>query len=196
MLHAQSSKRNHVSLSFIQNVSPCQPQLLGFPHNVALPVCKLLLFLNRQNPIPPKIALTNQSSMLMRSIHTAFFMREIPPSAPAFSLMYSDPKRPKTATQRMNRMASQPKRMAALKELKIKGRTAKIRAVMALRTAMAVAKPCGTRDQLATLLRRGCASLPIGCHCTLPPCGLCSGPAHTGQQLRGQRRSEELEGRG
>jgi hypothetical protein len=146
--------------------------------------------------MPPKIALTNQSSMLMRSIHTAFFMREIPPSVPAFSLMNSDPKRPKTATQSMNRMASQPKRMAGLKELRIKGRTAKTRAVMALRTAMAVAKPWGARDQLATLLRRVFEVLPICCHCTLPPCRLCSDPARTGQQLRAQRRSEALEGRG
>jgi hypothetical protein len=86
---------------------------------------------------------------LMRSIHTAFFMREIPPSVPGFTLMYSDPKRPKTATQSMKRMASQPKRMAALKELTINGRTPKIRAVMALRTPMAVAKPYRPRDQLA-----------------------------------------------
>jgi hypothetical protein len=94
-------------------------------HSVARPVCKLLLpFLHLQKPIPPTMALTNQSSMLIRSIHTAFFILWIPPSISAFSLMYIDPKRPNTATQRMNRMASQAKRMAVVKDLMIMGRTA------------------------------------------------------------------------
>jgi hypothetical protein len=38
--------------------------------------------------------------------------------------MYIDPKRPKTAIQRMNRTASQAKSVAVVKELMMSGRTA------------------------------------------------------------------------
>lgn len=94
-------------------------------HRVALPVCRLVLpFFHLQNPMPPTMALTNQSSMLMRSIHTAFFILEMPPSPRASTLMYRAPKRPNTATQSMKRTKSQAKRIAVVKDLMIKGRTA------------------------------------------------------------------------
>ena len=88
-------------------------------YNVALPVCNVLLpFLHLQKPMVPTMALTNHSSILMRSIQTAFFILWIPP------LMYIDPKRPKTATQSMNRTTSQAKRIAVVKELRMIGRMA------------------------------------------------------------------------
>jgi hypothetical protein len=62
--------------------------------------------------------------MQIRSIQTAFFIRDIPPSPLAFSLMYNDPKMPKTAIQSMKRIASQAKRIAVVKELMSIGRTA------------------------------------------------------------------------
>lgn len=94
-------------------------------HKVALPVCRLVLpFFHLQNPMPPTMALTNQSSMLMRSIHTAFFILEMPPSPRGSRLMYKAPKRPNTATQSMKRTKSQAKRIAVVKVLMIKGRIA------------------------------------------------------------------------
>ncbi len=102
-----------------------QPQTALSLYTVALPVCKLRSpFLHLQKPMPPTMALTNQSSMLIKSIQTAFFILEIPPSDPGSTLMYIDPKRPNTAVQSMNRMASQPKRIAVVKELISRGRMA------------------------------------------------------------------------
>ena len=90
----------------------------------------------------PITVLTNQSSMLTRSTHTAFLIRIIPPSSLGSSLMNMAPKRPKTTAHRMKRTKSQPKRMAEVNELMSRGKNPKIRAVTPLSVATATVYPC------------------------------------------------------
>jgi len=82
----------------------------------------------------------NHKSRQTRSTHTAFFILCTPASISAFSWMYIDPNRPKTAHQRMKMIQSQAKRSATVVNEAMRGRIMKIRAVTAEREPTTVAK--------------------------------------------------------
>lgn len=73
----------------------------SFPQTAARPVWRDLPPLRKKNHTAAKTAVTSHNSMLTKSIQTAFFILVTPESPSGFSWMYSLPKMPKTATQRM-----------------------------------------------------------------------------------------------
>ena len=75
--------------------------LFAIPQTFARPVCKDLPPLKKKNHTAANIAVKNHNSMLMRSIHTAFFILFIPPLPSGCSWIYIFPKIPKTAAQRI-----------------------------------------------------------------------------------------------
>jgi hypothetical protein len=110
------------------------------------------LFLPLQNPKAPRTLVMNHKIRQIRSIQTAFFILCTPESISAFSWMYIDPKRPKTAHQRMKRIASQAKRIATVVYEIRMGRIMNIRAVTAEREPTTVAKAWKVRCEQPRLL--------------------------------------------